>query len=101
MTVAAPITCANGTYTNSTGLLSQDECTICPTSYYCNAGAIQGLCAAGVCFTSPWLLLSYYDKDDNDDNDEYTNLYLCFLLFLIHILLTFHLLLLLFHLLSL
>lgn len=39
--------CANGTYGESLGMLSQSECTACPATKYCQHGEIVANCSAG------------------------------------------------------
>ncbi|KAK3560704.1 hypothetical protein QTP86_014744, partial [Hemibagrus guttatus] len=49
-----PVPCPKGTYSNSQGLTSADECLVCPLGYFCGAlGLVQpsGPCAPGfLCF---------------------------------------------------
>jgi len=45
--VAIGFVCDSGTYTVSTGLTLQSQCTSCPETKYCDGGDLLGICAAG------------------------------------------------------
>ena len=52
--------CSNGTYGQSIGLVSQNECTLCPAGSYCMHGEISGLCSAGYfCKIGQWTSAPY------------------------------------------